>query len=241
MKKFILYTVAICWVLYTSGLRAQNMPETYTENKYGKLDYGFYPPEKMDKTKKYPLVMFLHGWSANQTMYLNWYNHDFQEKNPCFVYTPKTPTNWADWSGWNETTLSESMQTAIYVLDSLIKAYPIDTNRIYVYGISMGGEGVFDLLHKLPNKFAAAISICGGGRASWAENISKTPVWMFHGSADNINTPDMTERVYNRLVEIGAKKMKYTNYPGYGHEIWDKAQSEPDFYDWMFTYTNSEK
>jgi len=51
----------------------------------------------------------------------------------------------------------------------------------------------------------------------------------------------MTERVYNRMVEIGAKQMKYTNYPGYGHEIWDKAQSEPDFYDWMFMYQRAKE
>jgi predicted peptidase len=74
-----------------------------------------------------------------------------------------------------------------------------------------------------------------------AENIAKTPLWMFHGSDDKINAPDMTARVYNRLVEIGAKQMRYTNYPGYGHEIWDKAQSEPDFYDWMFQYTKPKK
>jgi predicted peptidase len=132
------------------------------------------------------------------------------------------------------------MVAAIHVLDSLCKVYPVDTNRLYVYGISMGGEGVFDLLHKLPGKFAAAMSVCGGGQASWAENISKTPFWMFHGSADDVNPPDLTERVYIRLVEIGATKMRYTNYPGYGHDIWDKAAEEPLWFDWMFSYSKSD-
>ena len=221
-------------------LQAQTMPKTYSESKYGKLEYGFYVPENYDKTKSYPLVMFLHGWSANQTVYLEWYNKDLQSKHPCFVFTPRTPTTWADWSGWNDEHLSEPMLAAIHVLDSLTEKYSIEPNRLYVYGISMGGEGVFDLLHKLPNKFAAAMSICGGGQAWWAENIAKTPLWMFHGSADKINTPDMTERVYNRLVEIGAKKMKYTNYPGYGHEIWNIAQNEPEFYDWMFSFSRTD-
>ena len=240
MKRFG-FAFLLFSVFAISCLRSQTMPKTHSEASFGKLEYGFYVPENIDKTKSYPLVMFLHGWSANQTVYLELYNKDMQAKHPCFVFTPRTPTTWADWSGWNDKTLSEPMLAAMHILDSLIRKNPVDTNRLYVYGISMGGEGVFDLLHKLPNKFAAAISICGGGQAWWAENIAKTPFWMFHGSDDIINKPDLTERVYNRLVEIGAKQMRYTNYPGYGHEIWDKAQSEPDFYDWMFSNVRIKK
>lgn len=229
----LLNTVAICY--------AQNMPDTYSEHSSGKLEYGIFVPENYDPSKSYPLVMFLHGWGNNHTVYLDIYNKDIQLKNACFVYTPKTPVEWGDWSGWSWdgngfSSLSIPMQTAMHVLDSLISRYPIDTNRLYVYGISMGGEGVFDLLHKMPHKFAAGISICGGGFAHWANNISSTPLWMFHGSEDEINPPDLTERVYNKLLEIGATKMRYTNYPGYGHSIWDKAQSEPSFYEWMFAF-----
>jgi predicted peptidase len=242
MTNFIV-KVSFIVLLLNSGTIciAQNMPETYSESTYGKLEYGLFVPENYNPSKLYPLVMFLHGMGNNHTVYLDFYNKDIQSKNPCFVYTPKTPTNWGDWSGWSWegndfSSLSEPTQTAVHVLDSLVSIYPIDTNRLYVYGISMGGEGVFDLLHKMPHKFAAGISICGGGFAHWADKISSTPFWMFHGSADEVNPPDLTERVYNRLLEIGATKMRYTNYPGYGHSIWDKAQSEPSFYDWMFSF-----
>jgi predicted peptidase len=186
------------------------------------------------------MVVYLHGFGNNQFVFLDWYREDIQAKNPCFVFTPRTPVSWADWSGWNDKTLSAPMMAAIHVLDSLCKVYPVDTNRLYVYGISMGGEGVFDLLHKLPGKFAAAMSVCGGGQASWAENISKTPFWMFHGSADDVNPPDLNERVYNRLVEIGATKMRYTNYPGAGHDIWDIAAAEPAWFEWMFSHSKSD-
>jgi len=218
----------------------QPMPETYFEARSGNLEYGFYVPENYEKEKLYPLVMYLHGFGANYPMYLKWYDRDIQSRNPCFVYTPRTPPSWGDWSGWNDDHLSVPMITAIHVLDSLTGACSIDTNRLYVYGISMGGEGVFDLLDKLPGKFAAAISICGGGQTSWAPRIARTPFWMFHGSADTINPPELTERVYNELVRIGAKKMRYTCYTGYGHSIWDRAMSEPSFYDWMFSFSKAD-
>ncbi len=230
------YIISVSMV-YSSDVLAQSMPETYSDGSYGRLEYGFYIPENHDSGTFYPLVMFLHGWSANQTVWLDLYNHELQERHPCFVFTPKTPTSWADWSGWNDTSLSEPMLAALHVLDSLKLAHNIDTCRLYVYGISMGGEGVFDLLHKLPGTFSSAISICGGGQAWWAENIAKTPLWMFHGSEDKINTPDLSERVYNRLMEIHAGYVRYTNYRGYGHAIWDRALSEPDFYDWMFSFS----
>jgi predicted peptidase len=223
---------------------AQYMPDTYSEYTYGKLEYGLFVPKNYDASKSYPIVMFLHGMGNNHTVYLDIYNNDIQQKNPCFVFTPKTPVEWGDWSSWSWdgtgfSSLSIPTQMAIHVLDSIISKYSIDTNRLYVYGISMGGEGVFDLLHKMPNKFAAAIAICGGGFAHWASNIANTPLWMFHGSADEINPPDLTERVYNKLIEIGASKMRYTNYPGYGHAIWDKALSDPSFYDWLFSFDKS--
>ena len=243
-----IYIISLIVLLFTKGTIcfAQQMPDTYSEFTYGKLEYGLFIPANYDSSKTYPLVMYLHGWSNNYTVYLNFYNREFQTKNPCFVYTPKTPVDWGDWSSWSWegtgfSSLSVPTQTAMYMLDSLISKYSIDTNRLYIYGISMGGEGVFDLLHKMPNKFAAGISICGGGFAHWADKISSTPFWMFHGSKDEINPPDLTERVFNKLLEIGATNMRYTNYSGYGHSIWDKAQAEPSFYDWMFSFNKNLK
>ena len=241
MKQFKILLTAlfiVSWIMvFSFSAPAQSMPETYSEASYGKLEYGFCIPENCDTGKLYPLVMFLHGWSANQTVWLDLYNAELQAKHPCFVFTPKTPTTWSDWSGWYDISLSESMLAAVHVLDSLKGVYNVDTCRLYVYGISMGGEGVFDLLHKLPGKFASAISICGGGQAWWAKTIAHTPLWMFHGSEDKINTPDMSERVYKQLVGLKAMNIRYTNYKGYGHSIWDKALSEPDFYEWMFSFS----
>lgn len=231
-KSLILLLISII----SSSAYSQNMPDTYSEYSYGKLDYGFYTPVDTKDGEKYPLIMFLHGMGQNKEVYfLEWYEDEVQEKNPCFVFTPKTPISWADWSGWGSR-LSEPMGVAIHVLDSLIEKYPIDTCRIYVYGTSMGGEGTFDLLDKYPNKFAAAMSVCGGGKPEWAENISRTPLWMFHGSADEVNPVTLTRDVYDEMVKIGATKMIYTEYEGWGHNIWIKAPQEAEWLTWMFKH-----
>ena len=235
----IMFSCTFYILLFVTLNYAQEFPDTYFESNFGKLEYGFYIPESYDSTKTYPLVMYLHGMGNNYSVYLDWYNSDIQARNPCFVFTPKTPISWADWSGWWDQ-LTEPMIAALHVMDSLTAVYSVDTNRIYVYGISMGGEGTFDLLHKYPDKFAAAMSVCGGGQPFWAENISKTPFWMFHGSADNVNPPKLTEQVFNELVKIGAKKMRYKKYPGYGHEIWDIAAAEPSWHDWMFAHSKKD-
>ncbi len=212
------------------------LPPTYYEATYGKLTYGLYVPENYDPSQSYPLIMHLHGYSYLKSDNLWWYAPDFQAKIPCFVFTPKTPPSWGDWSGWWDT-LSEPMQVTMEVLDQLIAEYSIDECRLYVYGISMGGEGAFDLLDKYPGKFAAAMSVCGGGRAEWAANIAQTPLWMFHGGKDTVNPPALTEDVYHALVALGATRMRYTNYPDRGHEIWNLAANEPAWTEWMFAHS----
>lgn len=212
------------------------LPASYYEASYGKLNYGFYVPENYDPAQSYPLIIHLHGYSYLNSDNLWWYASDFQARTPSFVFTPKTPPEWGDWSGWGDG-LSEPMQATMEVLDQLLAEYSIDECRLYVYGISMGGEGTFDLLDKYPGKFAAAMSVCGGGRAAWAGNIAQTPLWMFHGGLDNVNPPSLTEDVYHALLDIGATRMRYTNYPDQGHEIWNTAASEPAWTEWMFDHS----
>lgn len=215
-------------ITHISGL-----PDTYYEATYNRLTYGLYVPPNYDPAQSYPLIMYLHGYGYTASDYLVWYRRDIQARTPCFVFTPKTPPAWGDWSGWWDT-LSEPIQVTLEVLDQLMAEYSIDKCRLYVYGISMGGEGVFDLLDKHPDKFAAGMSVCGGGRPQWAANVAQTPLWMFHGGKDTVNPPALTEDVYRALVALGATRMRYTNYPDRGHEIWNLAAKEPAWTEWMF-------
>jgi predicted peptidase len=204
---------------------AQTMPSTYSYNKFGTLYYGLFKPNNYDPSKKYPLITFLHGYNDTLTKYLNWYTNESQSKNPCFVVSPKSPPSYGDWSGWS-TELTTPAKNVLELIDTLSAQFNIDKSRLYIYGISLGGEGVFDILDKKPGYFAAAMSLCGGGRSAWAGNISKTPFWIFHGSADNVNPPSLSKDVYIEMIRQGAKKVRYQEYPGVGHNVWDYAPFE---------------
>ena len=245
----LLVVLSLAMLTGCGGTQGNNQPKSmagdeitgtkpgYTGYERGRLKYGVYVPEEMESGRKYPLLIYLHGWGQNQEVHLDWYEADIQEKHPCFVYTPRTPVEWGDWSGWSDR-LSEPMQMAVEVLDSLIHVYPIDTCRLYVYGISMGGEGTMDLLHKFQGRFAAAMSVCGGGKPRWAENIAMTPLWMFHGDSDEVNPVTLTRDVYEAMVENGDTTMRYTEYQGFGHDIWNRVTREPEWYDWMFSFSS---
>ena len=73
------------------------------------------------------------------------------------------------------------------LLDTLLGQYPIDTDRLYLTGMSMGGGNTYELISLYPEKFAAAVPVCGvGGDTSKASILKHVPLWIFHGALDVI-------------------------------------------------------
>jgi predicted peptidase len=112
--------------------------------------------------------------------------------------------------------------------------YNVDKSRLYLYGISMGGFGTFSILQKNPGKFAAAFAICGGSDVAAAKSLLDTPLWIFHGDADDIVPVRLSRDVYKEMIRLGGKKVKYTEYPGVKHNSWDNAMKEPGLVEWLF-------
>jgi predicted peptidase len=161
------------------------------------LPYRFYRPAHLEMGRDYPLVVFFHGVGErgvdNRVQLQNFASViKFWEKYPCFIVAPLCPPN----ALWVETAFgdpSHSMQAspswpmkmAMDLLDKILKEQPVDTNRVYLTGLSMGGFATWDI----PTKFAAAVPICGGADLALAPRLSKVPVWVFHGDADQIVPP----------------------------------------------------
>src|SRR5690606_22246903 len=141
------------------------------------MPYGLFKPTGYDAKKSYPLVLYLHGSTDTVSRDLDLYREASQKENPCFVLTPKCIESNQGWGNTWQDNHTEAMSKTLALVDSLIKEYNIDAGRLYLFGISMGGFGVFSVLEKNPGKFAAAYAVCGGSDTNAAATIMKTPLW----------------------------------------------------------------
>jgi predicted peptidase len=143
---------------------------------------------------------------------------------------------------------------ALAALDASIKEFHGDRNHVYLTGLSMGGYGTWEFAIRHPGRFAAFVPICSGLRplkempelfvsvaadpkianpfAEVARRVANTPIWMFHGDADD-TVPVIEARQMAEALTAVKAKFKYTEYPGVGHNAWDNAYAEPDLVPWM--------
>jgi predicted peptidase len=141
--------------------------------------------------------------------------------------------DWAAAKGSMGKDPSIPMKLTMDVLEQLRKELPVDDKRMYVTGLSMGGYGTWDLIARKPNQFAAAVPVCGGADESTAPALKQIPIWCFHGGADPTVKPERSRNMIAALKAAGGNP-KYTEYPGVGHNSWDKAYSEPELPKWLF-------
>jgi len=222
---------------------------TYKNTSGDSLLYRFLFPDN-DTTRRYPLVIFLHGagerGNDNEAQLkwgvMNFATDEHLKKHPAFVIAPQCPLNslWSNSSrGKNgeiifERTPSKSMRLLMELVTDVIKRFRVDTNRIYITGLSMGGFGTFDALQRYPHFFAAAVPVCGGGDVSKAASIAHVPLWMFGGADDPTVSPNLSYDMVNALLKAGARP-GFTEYPGVGHFSWIPAYSDPMMIDWLFS------
>jgi predicted peptidase len=208
------------------------------------LPYRLLKPRKVDDGKKYPLIIFFHGAGERgndneknikhiKEMVTNNGN---RMKYPCFVIAPQCPEKLK----WIESYNSEltarpakPMQQFITLLEKILKENPIDPSRIYVTGLSMGGFGTWDLIARYPNKFAAAVPICGGGDEKTAPKIKHIPIWAFHGAKDTTVPPEKSRKMIKALQDAGGSP-GYSEYPDVEHPSWVHAYKDPFLLTWLF-------
>ena len=186
-----------------------------------KLPFRLLRPKNVVRGERYPLVVFLHGAGergSDNNAQLKWCAKDFAKpevrmKHPCFVVVPQCPKGgkWVD-TPWDQSRSfpmpnepSPSMRSLIGLIDRLERELPIDSDRLYLGGLSMGGYGVWDLVARQPKRFAAAFPICGGGDPQQAKSFAHVPIWCFHGADDEI-VPVARVARDGRLASIGGSE-----------------------------------
>lgn len=209
------------------------------------LPYRLLKPRKLGPDKKYPLIIFFHGAGERGTdneIHIKHIKETFldpgnRENFPAFVIAPQCPENtvWAshDREGKMKPGPSPLMEMAISLIDKIQKEFPIDISRVYVTGVSMGGYGTWDLIARFPNRFAAAVPVCGGGDPETATLIQHIPIWAFHGSRDTV-VPPKNSRKMIRAIQTAGGAPGYTEYPDVGHDSWVHAYRDPYLLPWLF-------
>ena len=141
-----------------------------------------------------------------------------------------------DWSAMSHTLPEKpslSLAATLNAVAALQQEFSIDAKRIYITGLSMGGYGVWDAVARRPELFAAAVPICGGGDPALAKQMQTVAIWAFHGADDKAVTVERSRQMVEALKAVGAAP-KYTEYPGVGHNSWEKTYSDLAMYEWLF-------
>ena len=204
-----------------------------------KLPFLLRVPMDLKPGGKYPLLLFLHGSGEKGNDNQKQLKHDptklapdgVFEKNSMIVVAPQCPAD-QSWSG-------QTLETTIRLVKDLQKELPIDPQRIYITGLSMGGFGTWSALALEPKLFAAAIPICGGGDPNSVEKFAKVPIWAFHGDADQTVKVESTRSMIEALKKNGSEP-KYTEYPGVNHDSWTRTYKDPALYAWLLAQKKSD-
>jgi len=228
---------------------------TYVAPDGRTLPYRILFPENYDETKKYPLVLFLHGAgergddNEKQLVHgvVTFLEPAHRRQFPCIVVAPQCPAE----AYWSSVTVDRSnypvgldfdyrsgeepgsLELAVQLVKRIQKETAVDPKRVYITGLSMGGMGTFEAVYRYPKLFAAA-PVCGGGdAAAYRKKHARIPFWLFHGDADSVVAVEESRRMYARLQALGAD-VEYTEYPGVNHNSWDNAYAEPELLPWLF-------
>ena len=202
--------------------------------------------EKYDK--KYPLVLFLHGAgergdSSKTVKHIGaWALQEQNRENyECFVLVPQCEKNnkWVevDWAADSHTQLKEMskyMNLTVELLEKIETELPIDTTKIYLTGLSMGGYGAWDLAARFPHKFAGLVPICGGADETTAQSLEKMPIWVFHGALDQTVKPQRSRNMIKAMKKTGNTEVHYTEYPNVKHGSWKPAYEDETMWKWLF-------
>jgi predicted esterase len=217
----------------------------------------YVPPEATDPTNPRPLILFLHGAGETGTNNISQINGNIDnllqgaKDNGTFLYAPQATTfTWAD------TTRTTNVMSMI---DQALLDFNVDPNRLYVTGLSMGGGGVWNMLNRFDDRFAAGVPIAAvspGGDFDPANLVGK-PTWAFHARDDGVVSPVATRNVVNAVLSAASaplinypnenfSTLEYRNdivginhseWPSGGHGIWGPVYNIPEMYDWMFSQT----
>ncbi|AMV37887.1 redoxin domain-containing protein [Planctomyces sp. SH-PL62] len=197
----------------------------------GESRYVVYIPGDYDAARPSPAILFLHGSGAIGTdgrghigalakAIARW-----DGPFPFVTVFPQAPSgDWRPGSGHGD--------LAIAVLDDVLRQYSVDADRVALTGVSMGGEGTWALAAVYPERWSAIVPLCGGGDPKTVARFARVPCWSFQGADDRMIPPSLSREMVRALRQAGGRSI-YTEFPGVGHNCWDRAYTRADLFEWL--------
>ena len=240
LKKHVFVLSGMLYLGVVCNLRGDEKQETgfvdkvYTAPDGYKAKYVAFIPHTYDGNKVFPVILFLHGSGAKGT---DGRDHlkgalakAIRSQEQKFAFIAVFPqAHVGDWQA-----SSPDGKRALAILDEVEKNYNVDTKRVYLTGLSMGGEGTWSLAAAYPDRWAAIVPIAGGGDTATAARFKHIPCWYFQGDADQLDLVRHARKMIRALKEAGSRPL-YTEYRRVGHdsECWDRTYSNPVLYEWL--------
>jgi len=199
------------------------------------LEYYLYFPPDYDQSSeaKFPLLLFLHGGGESGGAL------DMLQKNgppkllaegkdfPFLILAPQNPHK-QKW--WN-------VRAVMKLLESVVEENRVDPDRLYLTGLSRGGNACWEIATQFPETFAAMAVVCGMTPLPYAHWVDKSmPIRVFHGTEDPVIAFSESEEMVRKLQEMGYN-VELTAYTGVGHNSWEKAYLEEDLYTWFLQHS----
>ena len=224
--------------------------------------YQVYVPSDYTPEKRWPVILFLHGAGEGGRDALLPTEYQLGSairrdaaQYPGLVVFPQVATYKPVWG-------SADVDFALKVLADARRDFAIDDDRVYITGVSTGGKAAWHALYRHPERFAAALIVCGlvrprlanGTRLldpdpvvpdadgepmeQLASRLRATPIWTFHGDADPVFPVEDAREIVGALEHVGAP-VRYTELAGFGHDVWDIAYYSPQVADWLFAQSRA--
>ncbi len=211
------------------------VPRRYT-NAQGVLPYRLFIPTNYNASTRYPIALFLHGAGergsdnrlqlTGQTGCLVFASETNQLRNPSFMVAPQCPSG----ATWTDATRRGQV---LGLMNSLMGEFSVDTNRLYITGLSMGGMGTWDYIGQYPSMYAAAMPMSGSGTTSLASRMTQIPIWNFHAANDGTVNVGGSRTMIDAVRRAGGNAI-YTEYASGGHVIWTPAYNTPILMNWVY-------
>ncbi|MFO7657899.1 MAG: PHB depolymerase family esterase [Bacteroidales bacterium] len=232
MERRKLYTVIVfaCLLLFTIMLGQKNSASG--KKPVADYEYLIYLPDdyQAKPEKDFPLIIYLHGASLRGSdlnlvkKYGIPYLIEKGEQFDFIIVSPQCPLK----KSWD----SENWFDNLYA--EVTAKYRVDADRVYLTGMSLGGFGTWSLAIEYPDKFAAIVPLCGGGKPEKICAISHIPVWAFHGTSDSVVAITRTGELVTKLLKCNGN-VKFTRLKGKGHAIqW--VYEDRKIYSWMLNH-----